>query len=489
MTAPRAAASGPAAEQRPLTVSQLSLRIARLLEEHIGRVWVEGEISNLRIPRSGHAYFVLKDADAAINCVCFRGRLKTIKAELKDGDRIEVRGKAAAYTPRSEYQIIVDSARPAGLGELMRRFLELRDKLKEEGLFDAERKRPLPPLPRTVGVVTSATGAALQDMLNVMDRRAAGLTILVAPCAVQGAAASREIVAAIRRLNRDGRPDVIIVGRGGGSIEDLWAFNEEPVVRAVAASKIPVVAGVGHETDTTLSDYAADLRAPTPSAAAEIITAGYARFIEMLEKAERQLNREITLILTRNRRDVEALKSSWGLRRPLEQLQAATQQLDEQLGRLDRAAEQKLARRRERLQQAHYRLGLASPVMRLQRARAELVGLRTALRERRPALHWLPRLQAAHAENRHLVGRLDRALAVATRQKRLRLERLQEQLVALGPQSVLDRGYSLITNASGKKLITGPGQARPGETLHVHSAKGRWKVSPLPDGDELFDSI
>jgi len=490
MTPPaRGSASPSVAEKRPLTVSQLSVRIARLLEEQVGRVWVEGEISNLRIPRSGHAYFVLKDADAAINCVCFRGRLKTIKAGLKDGDRIEVRGNAAAYTPRSEYQIIVDSARPAGLGELMQRFLELRHKLKAEGLFDAERKQALPPLPRTVGIVTSATGAALQDMLNVMGRRAAGLTILVSPCAVQGAAAAREIAAAIRRLNRDGRAEVIIVGRGGGSIEDLWAFNEEPVVRAVAASKIPVVAGVGHETDTTLTDYAADLRAPTPSAAAEIITAGYARFMEMLEKAERQLNREIGLILSRKRREVDALRSSWGLRRPLEQLQAAAQQLDEQMGRLDRAAEQKLARRRGRLQEARYRLGLASPVMRLQRARAELVALRTTLWERRPALKWLPKLQADRAEAKHLEGRMGRALHVSTRQNRLRLERLNEQLIALGPQSVLNRGYSLITNASGRKLITGPGQAKPGETLQVHSAGGKWKASPLPDGDEFFDSI
>lgn len=462
------AAGGPAggsageAADRPQTVSQLSRRIARLLEDQIGRVWVEGEISNLRIPRSGHAYFVLKDADAAINCVCFRGRLSALKVDLRDGDRVEVRGNAAAYTARSEYQILVDSVRPAGLGELMRRFIELREKLKAEGLFEPERKRALPALPRTVGIVTSATGAALQDMLHVLQRRASGLTILVSPCAVQGAAAAREIVAAIERLNRDGRSEVVIVGRGGGSIEDLWAFNEEPVVRAVAASAIPVISGVGHETDTTLTDFAADLRAPTPSAAAEIVTAGYARFIETLRKAERQLNREIGMILARKRREVEALRSSWGLRRPLDQLREAAQEFDELGARLERSISDGLKARREGLREARYRLGLASPALRVQRARAEAG---------------------------HLKLRLERASMVALRQNRQRLERLSEQLVALGPQGVLNRGYSLITTADGRRVVTGPEQAKPGQSLKVHSAGGTWKATPLPPGDELFDSL
>lgn len=489
MKSPETGASRSPAEDKPLSVGQLSFRIARLLESEIGRVWVEGEISNLRIPRSGHAYFVLKDADAAINCVCFRARLQALRIELKDGDRVEVRGNVAAYTARSEYQIVVDSVRPAGLGELMRRFIELRDRLKAEGLFDAERKRPLPTMPRTVGIVTSATGAALQDMLNVMGRRASGMTILVSPCAVQGAAAAGEIVRAIRRLVREGSAEVIIVGRGGGSIEDLWAFNEEEVVRAVAECPIPVISGVGHETDTTLTDYAADLRAPTPSAAAELITAGYARFIERIEQTTRQLNREIGLILHHKRRDLDALRTSWGFRRPRELLQLSAQRLDDQTDALKRAVERLVTSRRDRLRDASYRLSLSSPVVRLHRARGQLAELRSILREHRPELRWLPRLEADRTRLLHDRQRMDRAVGVSLERAATSLRGLRERLDAVGPESVLRRGYSFITTANGKTVITGPDQARPGQTLRVQSAGGEWKATPLPPGDELFDSV
>lgn len=474
---------------RPISITELSARLKRLLEEKIGTVWIEGEISNLRTPRSGHAYFMLKDAGAALNAVCFRSALARLNCNLADGKKVEVRGRVTAYTPRSEYQIIVTSVREAGLGDLMRRYLELRDKLKDEGLFDADRKKAIPRLPRTIGVVTSATGAALRDILNVLERRASGLEIVVAPCAVQGDAAPREIVEAIDRLERHGRCEVIIAGRGGGSIEDLWAFNDERVVRAIAACPIPIVSAVGHETDTTLSDFVADLRAPTPSAAAELVTANYEDLRRTASQVGRQLDRAVRLHVETRRSSLEALANSWALHRPIEQLAAAIQRIDDIDGRLERAAADRLQTSRIRLNDGARRLDAANPQRRVESTRTRLERLKGRLGASHPRLRWGPRLAGSRAVASQLSQRLSHAVHGAFERQSLRLSAVADRLTALGPPSVLQRGYSIITTPKGRKIITGPQDVHPGQTLRVQGAGGEWKATPLPNEDELFDDL
>jgi exodeoxyribonuclease VII large subunit len=470
----------------PLTVSQLSRRILRLLEDEVGEVRVTGEVSGVRIPRSGHCYFMLKDADAAINAVCFRSALARARARPADGMQIELRGRLTAYAARSEYQIVVASMREAGLGDLMRRFLELKEKLKAEGLFEPSRKRPIPAVPRTIGVVTSPTGAALRDVLNVLGRRARGLRIVLSPAAVQGEAAPAEIVAAIERLQRHGRAEVLIVGRGGGSIEDLWAFNDERVVRAIAACPIPVIAAVGHETDTTLSDFAADLRAPTPSAAAELVSAHYGELEQRLGLFKSRLARTVAQSVREIRARLERCRSSWGLRGPVERLGQTAQRVDDLRERLDRAGRFIAQSPRQQLQALHLRLRQAAPVRRLQRLRDQLQRHRALLAAAGPAL-WRPRLR--HAAG--LLAQLDRrmATAAATRQRRRqeRLEALSARLAALGPEAVLQRGYSIVTHGARARVVRDPASLRTGETVRVRSAGGRWKAAVLPPGDDLFE--
>ena len=480
--------SGPAREH-PLTVTELSRRITRLLEGQIGRVAVQGEISNFRMPSSGHAYFVLKDEQSAINAVCFRSTLSAMRVALADGKKLEVRGRVTAYTARSEYQIIVESAQEVGLGDLMRRFIELRDKLKAEGLFDLSRKKPLPELPRVIGIVTSSTGAALRDMLNVLNRRAGGLTIVLSSCAVQGVSAPEEITCAIRLLERRKEVEVIIVGRGGGSIEDLWAFNDERVVRAITACKIPVVSAVGHETDTTLSDYAADLRAPTPSAAAEIVTAHYSELLRKIQSASRSMSREMFRHIETKRRAVAGCDRSWGMRSPLDRLSSAMQRIDDLDEKMNRASARRIERIASQLRELRSRLHSTAPARKLENAKTALFHLKTLLENNRPDVRWLPRLEYARGTTRQLSLRLVQALHRRMREERLRLEGIQGRLESVGPSSVLNRGFSIITNLKGNKIVTSPDQVSAGQTLRVESAGGKWKVAALPNAEELFDAL
>ena len=263
----------PEAVPQTFTVSKLTFEIRKLLEDNeiLQDVWVQGEISNLSRPASGHVYFTLKDANASLKCVMWKSSAARLNLSLRDGMEVEVHGKIGVYEPQGQYQLYADQIRPVGEGALYQEFLRLKSMLEAEGLFDMERKRPIPEFPKRIGIVTSATGAALRDMLNTLRRRLPLVEVVLAPSPVQGTEAPPAVVRAIQSLNRL-EPDVILVARGGGSIEDLWAFNDERVVRAVAASDTPVISGVGHETDFTLCDFAADLRAPTPTAAAELAT-------------------------------------------------------------------------------------------------------------------------------------------------------------------------------------------------------------------------
>ena len=276
------------------TVTQLTHQIKTLLESTFPDIWVEGEISNLSIPQSGHAYFTLKDEHSQIRAVMFRSAQRFLKFTLQHGIQVICRGRISVYEPRGEYQLIIDYIEPKGVGALQLAFEQLKTRLEKEGLFDLDRKKALPILPRRIGIVTSPTGAAIRDMLRVIKRRHPKMQILIYPVPVQGAEAAPAIVEALRYFNSEGNVDVIIVGRGGGSLEDLWAFNEETVARSIHASAIPIISAVGHETDYTIADFVADLRAPTPSAAAEMVVESEAAFLENLSMMESSLRRSTT---------------------------------------------------------------------------------------------------------------------------------------------------------------------------------------------------
>jgi len=284
-----------------LTVSELTARLREALEERFPAVWVEGEISNYRLYGSGHAYFTLKDADAQLRAVLFRNRMRRIRFEPTDGLHVMAFGSIEVYPQRGEYQLVVELLEPKGLGALQLAFEQLKARLQAEGLFDPARKRELPRFPRKIGIVTSPSGAAIRDMLRVIGRRFGELHIVIAPCRVQGEGAAAEIAQGLRELNGLGDVDVIIVGRGGGSLEDLWAFNEEVVARAIAASKVPVVSAVGHEVDFTIADFVADLRAPTPSAAAELVVREKQAVVDALVQLRARLER----VAARPLRDLE----------------------------------------------------------------------------------------------------------------------------------------------------------------------------------------
>lgn len=327
---------GTTQEERPrlLSVTQLTQMIKATLEETIGSVLVEGEISNFRVVSSGHAYFVLKDKGAAINCVMFRRVMATVAFEPKDGQQVEVRGRVSVYEARGQYQIIVEGMREAGLGALYRAFLQLKEKLQKEGLFDPKHKKPLPFLPQKIGVVTSPTGAAIRDILNIISRRFANVQVMIFPVRVQGKEAPGEIVHAIHLLNELRLVDVIIVGRGGGSIEDLWAFNEEIVARAIFASQIPIVSAVGHEIDFTIADFVADLRAPTPSAAAELVVQNQEELVQHTQGLSSRLSNAMQNNLEMYRMRIEGLARSYALVRPLDRVWQFQQRLDELSQRL-----------------------------------------------------------------------------------------------------------------------------------------------------------
>ncbi|MEK6698202.1 MAG: exodeoxyribonuclease VII large subunit [Nitrospirota bacterium] len=315
-----------------LTVTQLTRQIKNLLEGAFPDVWVEGEISNLRAPQSGHTYFTLKDEESQIRAVLFRSSQKNLKFTLQHGMQVICRGRVSVYDPRGEYQIVIEYIEPKGVGALQKAFEELKERLAKEGLFDLDRKKPLPLLPRRIGIVTSPTGAAIRDMLRVIRRRHPRMEILIYPVPVQGADAAPAIVEAIGYFNREKKVDVMIIGRGGGSLEDLWAFNEEAVARAIYASNIPVISAVGHETDYAISDFVADLRAPTPSAAAEMVVQSEESFREHIGSLEIGLVRSM-------RRQIEVLRASLHekmrvLVDPRRRLEQNVQRVDELVGRL-----------------------------------------------------------------------------------------------------------------------------------------------------------
>jgi exodeoxyribonuclease VII large subunit len=350
----------------PLTVSQLTQALSDLVHEQFGVVRVEGEVGRITFARSGHWYLSLKDDGAVLDAAVFRGTNSRMSWRPREGDKVVATGELSIYAPRGSYSLIVRRLERAGAGDLLARLEALKKKLGAEGLFATDRKRPIPPVPRAVGVVTSPTGAALQDILRVIDGRWPGLPIYLAPCLVQGAGAAEQIARALRLVEAHGKADVIIVGRGGGSAEDLWAFNEEPVVRAVAACTIPVVSAVGHETDTSLCDLAADLRAATPSHAAEVVVPERAGLLALVDELGARLGMAAARQVQRKRDRVAATK----LRDPRRRVVEARLRADELDARLRRAAALQLERRRRAVDLQAARLEALSPVAVLERGYA-----------------------------------------------------------------------------------------------------------------------
>ncbi len=424
-------------------VAELTRVIKTVLEAGVGWVWVEGELSNVRRPQSGHYYFTLKDEAAQLRGVLFRGNQQGLRGELQDGQKVRVYGQLTVYERSGDYQLIVRQLEDAGKGSLQAQFEALKARLQLEGLFDAARKRPLPLLPRHVGIVTSPTGAALRDILTVVGRRFPNLHIVVAPVRVQGDGAAAEIAAALDLLNARGGLDVVIVGRGGGSMEDLWCFNAEAVVRAVVRSRLPVISAVGHEIDFTLCDFAADMRAPTPSAAAELVVNRKDAFEQRLTELDRLQRRALCAHTQQARARLRVVAGSYVFREPANLVRRHQQALDSLALRMERELTAGLRQGEQRLS------GLG---LRLEQE------LRLSLQQGRG------RLEDLALRTRH-------ALRLRTERARQGLTGLERQLGALSPLAVLERGYSVTYGPDGR-LIRSAGEVRAGWRLRTRVGDG-----------------
>jgi len=439
-----------------LSVSELNATIRDLLENQLTNVWVEGEISNARVWNTGHMYFTLKDSAAQVKAVMFRSALRYLKFKPEDGLKVVVRGKVSVYDPKGEYQVICEQIEPKGLGSLQQAFEQLKQKLAAEGLFDPARKRPLPALPRRIGLVTSIDGAALRDIIRVLRRRYPNAHLVISATRVQGEGAGREVAHAIRKVARIEAVDVIIVARGGGSLEDLWAFNEEVLARAIVASPVPVISGVGHETDFTICDFVADLRAPTPSAAAELVVrrkdeffSHIGRICERLDAAMHHRLRRLEMRL----HQLEARPGYAGYRgrvavrgRHISELAAALRQ---QMGR----GLQRRARHHDSVRRA---LDQFDP-------RHRLAAIRTRLVARDAQLQAAVRRRVAEGQRRigTLAARID----------------------GLSPLAVLGRGYSVTWNAERTRIIRDVATLKPGDDIHVVLERGHVNAQVLNTAD------
>jgi len=435
------------AESSILTVSQATNSIKETLETSFSNLWIRGEVSNVRRPGSGHTYFTLKDAHSQLKAVLFRAAAAKAQVQPEDGMEVVVRGAISVYSPRGEYQIIVSILQPAGRGVLHEAFERLKSRLKEEGLFDEERKRKIPRLPGTVGVVTSRTGAAFQDILNVVTRRFQGIRIVLRPCMVQGHGASEDIAAGIREMDRWGGADVLIVGRGGGSLEDLWAFNEETVARAISACQTPIISAVGHEVDVTIADLIADLRAPTPSAAAELVTGEREDFLRRVKGVGRRLDRGIKEVLHHAKNRLEACKNAPSFSRPLLWMSPRLQTLDRLSDRMNHALTKSCMPARQRLHRVSATLSVMAPKMR-----------------------WAKDRERFRALSSSLVRSMDRTL----QNKIQSIQREKARLEAMNPLAVLERGFCVAYRLPQRQILSRANQAQQGDSLAILLSDGQW---------------
>jgi len=461
------------ADAKVLTVSQLTRQVKGLLEETIGAVWISGEISNWKVAASGHAYFTLKDANSQIDAVMFKGSMNRLKFQPGNGLEVIAHGRVSVYEARGNYQIVLDDMQPKGLGALQLAYERLKKKLEEEGLFDPAHKKALPLLPRRIGIVTSPTGAAIRDILNVLARRFANAHIILYPVRVQGQGAATEIARGIRILDAWG-VDVMIVGRGGGSLEDLWAFNEEPVVRAVFAANTPVISAVGHEIDFTLCDFVADLRAPTPSAAAELVVREFEQLLGQLNTLRRDMAKALQQRIERARHRLGSAQRSYYFQRPEELVRQRRLQFDDIQMRLQDQANARLVDARTRTQAATRALRLLSPAAQLKRARERLLLLRARLatEARRTASTTRDRKES-------LTRRLPTLGPAITQRGRARLATYGAQLEALSPLAILSRGYAIAWQLPQRTLLRSVESLNPGDEIEVRFGKGAARARVL----------
>ncbi len=428
-----------------ITVSELNRQVRTLLERGIGRLWVEGEISNIARPASGHLYFRLKDESAQISAAFFRNRQRGPTHAFKNGDHVLAYGQISLYEARGDYQLIVEHIEAAGEGVLQRRYEALKKKLAAEGLFDEGRKQPVPALPRRIGVITSPSGAAVRDVLSVLRRRFPFVPVVIYPASVQGDAAPAELVAALQAAIRRDECDVLILTRGGGSLEDLWAFNDEQLARAIAACPIPVVSAVGHEVDVTIADFVADVRAPTPSGAAERVVPDRSDWLRAVGTIATRIARQGRRILENKAQALDWLGRRLVTASPAARVARQQDRLRENLGRLAAAMRHELHARGSRLFTFNRALLQVSPAVRVQRA----IGRAAQLRQR----------LASAGRNR-----------IADADHRLRLT--ARALDAVSPLATLDRGYAIVTDSATGKALTHASQVKKGDDVRARLAHG-----------------
>lgn len=429
-------------DREVLTVSQLNQRARLLLEDVFPQIWVEGELSNIARPASGHVYFTLKDRNAQVRCAIFKQQASRVRDLLRDGLLVRVRGRVSLYEGRGDYQMILDSVEAAGDGALRLAFEALKATLQAEGLFAQERKRAMPQYPQRVGVITSASGAVLHDIVSVFARRAPHVQLSLIATAVQGRDATAQIVRALA-LADSAQYDALILARGGGSLEDLWCFNEEAVARAIAACQTPIISAIGHETDVSISDFVADVRAPTPSAAAELLAPDRSELLQQLHITERRLGLRINETLARKRIQLQHLRQR--LRHPRERLQQHNQRLDDLSLRLQRAMQASLQQRQLGFSYALARLNIQHPA--------------EALATRQQRLN-------------NLQQRLLRATDLHLRQTKQHLHSVLQTLHVVSPLATLERGYSILSSSDEQQIIRSVTAVQPEQTLQARLADG-----------------
>ncbi|HBC3862811.1 exodeoxyribonuclease VII large subunit [Vibrio parahaemolyticus] len=430
--------------QNIFTVSRLNAEVRLLLENEMGIVWLVGEISNFSAPVSGHWYLTLKDSRAQVKCAMFRGNNRRVTFKPANGNQVLVKARLSLYEPRGDYQLIIESMQPEGDGRLQQEFEELKMKLAAEGLFAQTNKLPLPEHPKRIGVITSKTGAALYDILDVLKRRDPSLPVVIYPTMVQGDDAAIQIAQAIGRANSRNECDVLIVGRGGGSLEDLWCFNNEIVARTIAASQIPIISAVGHEVDMTIADFVADVRAPTPSAAAELVSRDNSHKDQALVTRQHKLASAMRYYLAQQKQQSAQLMHRLERQHPSYQLQRQSQQLDELDMRLRRAMQRFIDTRQQAVERKHHRLQLNSPIKHLaqQKSRLERV-------------------------EHKLMDAMDRKLLTMRHQLAIAAEKLD----TVSPLATLKRGYS-ITQTDQGKVVTSADDVKTGDLLVTRLANG-----------------
>jgi exodeoxyribonuclease VII large subunit len=442
-----------------LSVGALTRLIKETLGDAFPAVWVKGELTGFKRSDRGHLYFSLKEGkDALIECVMWKGTAGRLSFEPRDGTEVEAFGSISVYEPRGRYQLVAEELRPGGLGALLIALEELKRRLQAEGIFDAARKRVLPRYPQRIGLVTSPVGAAVRDMVKVLRARWPGIEIVLAPVRVQGEGAAAEIAAAIERFNRYMRVDVLIIGRGGGSLEDLWAFNEEPVVRAIAGSRIPTISAVGHEVDWTLADLAADVRAATPSNAAEIAVRDHVEVAHRVEVFAARAERAVRQGITERRVHLVGLLEKYGFRRQRDALGFWQQRVDDLLERLSSRMRETLASARERLEAARTRYGLRE---------------------------WPRQIAARRVEIATIAERLTAAAVESLHARRLRIAGYDDRLRALSPRLVMERGYCLVRGPDGR-LLRVAAELAVGENITVEFARGEAdaRIEAVRTGDD-----